>query len=180
MSQFALRTVFFVALAALLITANLNAQQAKETRSDQEVPAAPVPAQILNAKTVFIANGGATVYAIRQFTAFHGGPNRVYNEFYAAMKKWGRYGLVAAPADADLVLEVSLTPWVSAGDFPSLHLAIVDPKTHILLWAINERVEGAALLGHRDDNFARGMSALVGDLKSLDAQPRTDAEHKEE
>jgi hypothetical protein len=59
-------------------------------------------------------------------------------------------------------------------------LAIVDPKTHILLWAINERVEGAALLGHRDDNFARGMSALVGDLKSLDAQPKTDAEHKEE
>jgi hypothetical protein len=55
-------------------------------------------------------------------------------------------------------------------------LAIVDPKTHILLWAINERVEGAALLGHRDDNFYNGMAALVGDVKYLDAQPKTSAE----
>jgi len=176
MSRIVLRSVFFAAFAALLIPAILNAQPGKDASSAQNVPAAPVPAQILNAKKVFIANGGAAVYGIRQFIAYHGGPNRPYNEFYAAMKKWGRYELAAGPADADLVLEVSLTPSGSAGDFPSLHLAIVDPKTHILLWAINERVEGAALLGHRDDNFDHGMSALVDDLKYLDAQPKTPAE----
>ena len=176
MSQIVLRSAFFAAFTALLIPTILNAQAGKEASSAQNVPAAPVPAQILKAKKVFIANGGAAVYGIRKFTAFHGGPNRPYNEFYVAMKKWGRYELAAGPADADLVLEVSLTPWVSAGDFPSLHLAIVDPKTHILLWAINERVEGAALLGHRDDNFYNGMAALVGDVKYLDAQPKTPAE----
>jgi hypothetical protein len=180
MSQIVLRSIFFVALAALLISTNLNAQQKKDAASAQDLPAAPVPVQILNAKKVFIANGGAAVYGIRQFTAYHGGPNRPYNEFYAVMKKWGRYELAASPADADLVLEVSLTPSGSAGDFPSLHLAIVDPKTHILLWAINERVEGAALLGHRDDNFDHGMSALVGDLKTLDALPKTNAERRQD
>ena len=29
-----------------------------------------------------------------------------YNEFYAAMKSWGRYELVSSPADADMVFEI--------------------------------------------------------------------------
>ena len=175
MSRAILRSVFFVVMGALLINTNLNAQQGKSAPSTQDVPAAPVPAQILNAKRVFIANGGTAVHAIR-FVEFHGGPNRPYNEFYAAMKTWGRYELVASPAEADLVLEISYTSEGSAGDFSSLHLAIVDPKTHILLWAMNERVEGAARIGHRDDNFDRGISALAGDVKNLDAQAKAAAE----
>lgn len=176
MSRIVWWSVFLAALVALLITTNLNAQPKKDVLPAQDVPAAPVPAQILKAKKIFIANGGAAVYAMRQFTAFHGGPNRPYNEFYAAMKKWGRYELALSPEDADLVLEVSLTSSGSVGDFPSLHLAIVDPKTHTLLWAMNERVEGAARLGHRDDNFDNGISSLVDDIKHLDAQPKISAE----
>ena len=41
--------------------------------------------------------------------SYSGGPDRAYNEFYAAMKTWGRYELVAAPRDADLVFEIRLT-----------------------------------------------------------------------
>ena len=32
--------------------------------------------------------------------------NLPYNEFYEHMKSWGKYQLVQAPADADLVFEI--------------------------------------------------------------------------
>jgi hypothetical protein len=78
------------------------------TQQYKPAPPAPIPAQILTAKKVFIANGGGD--ESRYDTAwFSGGPDRAYNQFYAAMKTWGRYELVAAPGDADLVFEIRLT-----------------------------------------------------------------------
>ena len=45
-----------------------------------------------------------------------GGSNEPYNRFYAAMKSWGRYELVASPADADWVFEIRFTaPLVDSG-----------------------------------------------------------------
>src|SRR5260370_12479600 len=62
---------------------------------EQKDPAlAPVPAQIQAAKKVFISNAGGELK-----DWFTGGPNRHYDEFYAAMKDSGHYQLVAAPAD---------------------------------------------------------------------------------
>lgn len=63
---------------------------------------APVPAQILSARKIFVANGGDDF----NFAAL--GTNRSYNQFYAAMKDRGHFELVSSPADADLVCEVSL------------------------------------------------------------------------
>jgi hypothetical protein len=65
-----------------------------------QVVAAPVPIQILTGKKLFVSNGIST--------ATPDVPNLPYNEFYADMKAWGRYELVATPADADLVFEVAL------------------------------------------------------------------------
>src|ERR1035437_1588859 len=65
------------------------------------VPAAPIPSQILTAKKVFISNIGGIVYHY-----WSGRPDRIYNEFYAAMKSRGQYEIVAVPADSDLVLDV--------------------------------------------------------------------------
>jgi len=64
----------------------------------RHVPAAPVPVQILNAKKIFIANAGAVSsnYIVKN-SQYSGGPNRAYNEFYAAMKNWGRSEIEAAP-----------------------------------------------------------------------------------
>ncbi len=65
---------------------------------------APVPVQITRGKKVFISNaGGDTNYL------YSGGPDCLYNQFYAAIQSWGRYQLVAGPGDADLVLAISFS-----------------------------------------------------------------------
>ena len=87
-------------LAILLLQVSaLTAQQSKA------VPTAPIPPQILAAKKVFIANAGGDEMT-GDDQRFSGGPDRAYNEFYAAMKSWGRFEIVNSPADADLLLEI--------------------------------------------------------------------------
>jgi hypothetical protein len=71
------------------------------------VPLAPVPVQIAAAKKVFISNaGGQSFETVFEQIVFNGGPDRPYNEFYAAMKNRGHYEIVSSPADADLVLAI--------------------------------------------------------------------------
>lgn len=178
MQRLVCRSLFLLALIAILSSTNLNAQKDNDASSSdmREMQAAPVPAQILNAKRVFIANGGMAVWGAPRFKPFHGGPSRAYDEFYAAMKNWGHYALVAAPTDADLIFEISFQATGSAGDYPSLRLGIVDPKTHVLLWAINQSVEYAGLQRNRDNNFDHAMLTLVSDVKNLNAQAKTSAE----
>lgn len=165
-------TLFVVITACAISDVPANAQQAKE------VPLAPLPAQISAAKKVFIANAwpaGAFLY--------NGGPNRFYNQFYAAIKDWGRYELVRSPAEADLVFEIgSSNPFIGeeisgrpasgrALTDPQLHLAIIDPSTRITLWAFIEHVEPALLQGNRDKNFDQALNYLVNDLRNISGSP---------
>jgi len=69
-----------------------------------ETPAAPLPSQILTAKKVFISNAGGLL----DLNVVTGDPRRDYNEFYAAMQTWGHYSLVGSPAEADLVVQISI------------------------------------------------------------------------
>ena len=132
---------------------------------------APVPSQIGAAQKIFISNGGgASLETVIDQTVFNGGPDRPYNQFYAAMKAWGRYELFASPSDADLVLEIS---WVLADTglrlpvLGQLRLVVVDPKAHVALWSLTEYVRGAVLLGNRDKNFDQAMNTIVNRLKNL-------------
>ena len=149
--------------------------------SQKEAAAGPVPAPILSAKSVFISNGGGGCSPFGQ-SVFSGEPDRPYNEFYSAIKSWGRYELVTAPADADLDFEISFAcPTARANsafgnnygtaDDAQLRLVILDVKTHIVLWGFTQHVEPAILQGNRDKNFDGGMRALVSSLKSLVAPP---------
>jgi len=156
----------------------LNAQQSKGPAS------APVPAQIGAAQKVFISNaGGASLETVIDETVFNGGPDRPYNEFYVAMKSWGRYELVSSPADADLVLEIS---WVLSDTglrlpvLGQLRLVVIDPKTRVTLWNFTEYVRGALLLSNRDKNFDQAMNTVVARLKALTlpAAPTRDAVQK--
>ena len=79
-----------------------------EAQKGSSVPAAPIPRHIPAAKKVFIANGGGDE-SLFDTPQFSGGPDRLYNEFYSAMKAWGRYELVSTPSEANLVFEVRLT-----------------------------------------------------------------------
>ncbi len=152
-------------LTLVFLTPLLSAQKSKEPAP------APVPAQIAAARKVFISNaGGATFEAIIDQTVFDGGPDRPYNQFYAAVKDWGRCSIVSSPADADLVLEISWTLSDTGLRLPvlgQLRLVVIDPKTHVTLWNFTEYVRGAILLGNRDKNFDQAMTTIVNRLKIL-------------
>jgi hypothetical protein len=166
----------FVATALLLVPFACGQKPA-------EVLPAPLPAQIFTSKRVFISNaGGDTNYL------YSGGPDRLYNQFYASLQSWGRYQFVANPAESDLVLAVSFSnpftgdksqsgngstqPVVgrSVSD-PQFRLTIIDPGTRITLWTFTEHVQFALLQGNRDKNFDQALVALVNDLKNVAGQP---------
>ncbi|MGO9778067.1 MAG: hypothetical protein ACLQGT_16370 [Terracidiphilus sp.] len=140
--------------------------------------AAPLPSQILIAKKVFISNAGSGL----DQKLWSGGPTQPYIELYAAIKSWGQYQLVATPADADLVLQISYSaPLTDVGGSkdsgsvsftsPQLKLALLDPKTGIILWALNEKTSIGHLEKGRDQALADSIAKLVSDLKALTAQP---------
>jgi hypothetical protein len=157
-----------VALAGAFASAPaLKAQQAKAT------PTAPVPAQILAAKKVFISYAGNPM----------GEPYQPYDQFYAALKSWGRYELVTAPSDADLVFEIRFTALALEGNkefviYPQLELAILDVKTHFRLWTLTEDVENARLQSNRDKNYNKAMTNLVEDVKKLTVPPEAEVPNK--
>jgi len=106
----------------------------------------------------------------------------------------GRYELVAAPADGELIFEIRFaTPIVEenvsggTGITPvssetvkdsQFRLAILDLKTHLSLWTFTEHVQSALLQGNRDKNFDQGMAAFVNDLRNLAGQPAPAASSK--
>ena len=171
------RTTLCVLCAMGLLSDSLfGAQQPK----DVALPA-PVPVSIATAKKVFIANAPGD-----SLPASLGGPSGAYNEFYAAMKSWGHYELASAPADADLILEISFANPImsvnvmstSGGGSSSdlvLKLVIVDPKTHIPLWWFTESFALKGGFSHRKEtlssNFDRSIADLVDDVKKLVRAP---------
>jgi hypothetical protein len=92
-------TVFFMISATALIKTPIVAAQAVS-----EPAPGPIPTQLLTSKRVFISNAGSTIGKAPV--------NLAYNEFYAYMKSWGKYELVSAPADSDLIFEIH---FVAAG-----------------------------------------------------------------
>jgi hypothetical protein len=139
------------------------------------VAIAPVSSLLLSAKKVFISNAGADSGLFPH--PFTGDPDRAYNEFYANVESWGRYELVAAPADADLVFELRLVApsgpsnadkSKGASDpLPMLRLVIYDRPTHYVLWALTESIAPAALQKTHDHNFDEAVANLVLDAGRL-------------
>lgn len=133
-------------LALLLTTGStLLCQQA----SPSPIPPAPLPSQLLTGKKIFTSNVPGLLFSSPR-TA-EDDPYRPYNQFYASIKSWGYYELVAAPADADLIFEISLADRLmltnamvqSSSRLPSLELTVRDPKTQVILWWFAERLQGA-------------------------------------
>ncbi len=177
-------TILSVALAALStqVAPVARAQKAKDA------PPAPLPAQIYAGKKVFIGNAGGDSNDL-----YSGGPNRLYNEFYAAVKSWGRYEFAASPAEADLVFEISFanpfigehvygggggggnTPVSSVSSRsetdPQLRLVVLDPATRVTLWVFTQHIEQALLQGNRDKNFDKALASLGNDLRNIAGQP---------
>jgi hypothetical protein len=154
-------------LAIMLTSSALYGQQAGKAS-----PPAPIPAQILTAKSVFVSNAGGEEPDPQQFFPAVDG-NEAYNSFYAAIANSGRYTLAPTPADADLILEIRFSDVFVGGrpnGSPTLFLRILDPKTHTLLWALTKSI-GAAGGPHWKQkslaNFRNGIAMLVGQLTVL-------------
>ena len=179
-----LDVLFAIGLLSLPL---LSAEKPKDA-----VPRAPVPSPIAAAKKVFISNAPRN-----NLPTSLGGPDRTYNEFYAAMKGWGHYELVAAPSDADLILEISFTSSLSgvggtstsgciSSNSAELRLVILDAKMHVPLWWFNEATNSKVSFGHRpetldsafsllDSALSRSTATLVDDLKKLVSEPAVGA-----
>ncbi|MBZ5653016.1 MAG: hypothetical protein LAO18_21325 [Acidobacteriia bacterium] len=107
------------------------------------------------------------------------------------MKGWGHYELVAAPSDADLILEISFNSSLSSVggtstsgpisyNYTELRLVILDAKMRVPLWWFNEAVNPKISFGHRpemavDTAFSRATATLVDDLKKLVSEPAVGA-----
>jgi hypothetical protein len=145
-----------ISAMALMAAPSAFAQQSSD------LPSAPIPSQIDTARKVFISNGGSdSIYGVLP-------ANLAYDEFYAAMKSWGKYELTTAPSDADLVFQIRFISIPGGGP---IRLEIVDPKSHVTLWPIAELVQPWARLTTGRKNFDKAMAALVNDLKELTSQP---------
>jgi len=159
---------------AMLFGATCAAQQKKA--KDQASTPAPIPAQIFAAKKVFIANGGGDELGYEAAT-YSGGPDRAYNEFYAVMKAWGRYELVASPGEADVVFEMRFIVFQPeharglAEDDPAtdaqMRLVIRDAKSREKLWGLTAHARAAVLHSNRDKNFEEALGAVVVEVKRI-------------
>ena len=155
-----------------------------------QLPAAraPVPQQVLTARTAFIGNGGGQSYGAESYfhlTQFDGGPDRAYNSFYTAVKEWGHYDLVGSTDAADLALVIRFTnPTVDRTNRdassdqphdwiydPQLNLSMNDPRTGLALWTLTEHIEPASdrLVANR--HFDDAVTRLVDDLQRLILNP---------
>ena len=142
-------------------------------------PTAPVPPQILSARTVFVSNGGGPNY----FSMFTGGPDRAYNIFYADLQQSNRYQLVSAPVQADIIIEIrAIAPAVgdvdNVGYNPQLILNIRDAKGSALLWSTSANVRAAGTQKRRDQGFDQSVSVLLDKLGQVVGQPLTPQETK--
>jgi hypothetical protein len=124
-------------------------------------PAAPLPPAISAAKTVFLSNSCNDSYAAC---------TNLYNELYAGLQSEGKYTLVLAPAQADLVFEIHYSTRLSgvggsaeSGPVSSygsnLQLLILDRATRVVLWSISES-------GNRKTT---AQEQVLDDLKTLAA-----------
>jgi hypothetical protein len=140
---------------------------------------APIPSILASAHRIFISNAGSDSYGSESYfwrTAYDGGPNRFYIQFYAAMKSWGRFTLTDSPTNAEVVYEVRFSDPVidrgaqTRGDFiddPQLNLKMLDPQTRVVLWALTEHIEPARTLRGANKNFDDAVARMVARVKAV-------------
>ena len=156
-----------IGLGLLIIAMVIGATIKSAAPQAVDAPAAPVPSTILTAKKVFISN------TTGEMVLPPGNPDTTYNEFYAAMKSWGRYELVSSPADADMVLEIRfaytyiLQDPVRFGTNFEFRLRMLDAKSGIVLWAFTETMPQSTNKTKAQGYFEQTQGTLVGDLKNL-------------
>jgi hypothetical protein len=139
----------------------------------------PVPPSIGAAKTIFVSNAGSDSGLFPE--PFSGDQDRPYTQFYSALKATGAYVLADDPSQADLVLELRLTaPYGptnpdkvagAADPLPMFRLVVYDRKTHYVLWACTQSVEGAVGQKYHDKTFDDALTGVLNQFLSVAGKP---------
>jgi hypothetical protein len=159
------------ALVALILFCGLS-----EAKSRKDVPLAPLPARILNAKKVFLVNGGGS-----------GGRSDLgYDTLYAAVKDWGRFQIVDSSTEADIVMELrdvtedgGTRVWSSTNTYtgatnvhsahvtdPQIILTVYDPTSKEALWSSVEHRQLARREKNREKETINATQKLVNNMKA--------------
>jgi hypothetical protein len=132
-----------IGLRLLVLVMAIGGTIISATAQTVDAPTAPVPSTIFTAKKVFISN------ATGEMVLPPGNPDMTYDEFYAAMKTWGRYTLVSSPADADMVFEIRFAytyiPAGSRGIRHEFRVSITDAGPEIGNCAVGVHGKHAAI-----------------------------------
>lgn len=156
--------------ATLLLTFVLTVQPLYAGKP-KVVPKSPLPEVVQTAKTAFITNGGGTPLA--------------FDEFYADIKKWGRFQLAPSPSQADIVIELkyviedkgqhtgsaynAYTKQTTVYSYdvtdPQLILNIYEPKTGALLWSTTDHRRLARREKNQEKETINSADRLIEELK---------------
>jgi len=170
---------------ALLFGSQLNsAALAKGKLTWKDIPEAPLPTMVSNAKRVFLLNGQTTAEGLTK-----NGNALAFDTLYADMKNWGKYELVDSPKDADIVIELQYRPY-SAGSrsfgiynpssntvntrtltIPAADFALVlyEAKSKEQLWTVTDACGVARRVKNQQKEVIKSIGRLVGGLQARTA-----------
>ena len=105
-------------LAVLLVVGSLlwSPSVAGAQNKKPDVPLVSLPAVIVNAKKVFLSNGGSSYLA--------------YDAFCSEMKEWSKYKIVGSPEESDLIVELSYRVEDSARVWNSTNTYYITTQAH--------------------------------------------------
>jgi hypothetical protein len=164
-------TIRVLLLVLLATCPTILPQQALAAKSRKDVPLAPLPAKVLAAKKIFLANGG--------------GNDLAYDALYAAVKEWARYEIVDTSSAADIIMEIRYVTedlgtrvWSTTNPSngatnvhrrqvidPQLVLTIFDPSSKEALWSTVEHRRLARLEKNREKETINAAQKLINNLK---------------
>ena len=160
-------------LAVLLVVGSIlwspSVAGAKNKKPD--VPVASLPSVIVNAKKVFLSNGGSGYLA--------------YDAFCSGMKEWSKYKIVGSPEESDLIVELSYRVedstrvWNSTNTYyiaaqvyskqiiaPQLILTIFSAKMKNCLWSETDHRGFAKREKSNEKETVNSAQRLVDNLKT--------------
>ena len=133
-----------VLIPILTVTLCAPFQGAQQTTTGND-KYAPLPDQIVNAKTVFLTN--------------ETGKAKFGDAVYKQIKTWNRWQVITDKTQADLVLVVTDKGGMKSMN-PSFYLKVIDPKTGNELWTTRTTMQGK--LWRSWDSVAE---TLLGDIR---------------
>lgn len=153
-------------VAVLLVTTALAFAKTKTP------PPAPLPAEVTQAKTVFLSNAG--------------GSSLAFDTFYQDVKTWGKYQIVGSPDSADIIIELrywtehdgtravplynSYTKQTTYYDRelvdPQLQVTIYNSHSKVALWSSIDHTHLARLRSNREKELEKSADRLVEEMKS--------------